>query len=587
MSSAILAGPWWEERPRGMVHEGIRKATERIQIMTDAPPGMEEYQNDPIGFMVNELGIPRRTLVWSDNPGYEGHVWDGTPDPISTWFEGIAAWKNVGVESATGTGKSYGLALLKLWFLASFQGGRVFDFATKKDQLSEYSYTEVGKLWPRFRILFPSSHLSISGPRIRMDRRVQEGDLAGWGALGQGVDVGAEEEIAAGAVGMHAVHMLICMEETQGIAHPVTEALENTCTSPHNLRTAVGNPDSEDDALHQFCVQPDVVHVRISALDHPNVVVNNLRDPEWLDLENDELVVPGAVSRTSIARRARKYGTENRIYQSRVRGISPPERADALIKQSWIDRAVELWHSRRLRRGLRALAADVARSDDGDKGAIADGVGAHLDEVETFPCPNPVKLGVRLAAIIATEGILEQHVGVDTGGGYGGGTVDKLKEFEIYVKGLNGGSKADPELYKDLLRETGKGVRQEHVFRNLRAQMWWHLAMDLQAGRVALPPDEELHADLKAPTWKTKLGKIVLEEKDEIKKRLGRSPDKGDAVVMWNWVRFRLDTDEDDEDRSAWDPELLKHEAREGRRVRSAPSSRDPSLDPTVTEYVP
>jgi hypothetical protein len=34
-------------------------------------------------------------------------------------------------------------------------------------------------------------------------------------------------------------------------------------------------------------------------------------------------------------------------------------------------------------------------------------------------------------------------------------------------------------------------------------------------------------------------GVIKVESKEEIKKRLGRSPNKGDAVIYWNWVRRR------------------------------------------------
>ncbi|MGW9410285.1 MULTISPECIES: hypothetical protein [Streptomyces] len=52
---------------------------------------------------------------------------------------------------------------------------------------------------------------------------------------------------------------------------------------------------------------------------------------------------------------------------------------------------------------------------------------------------------------------------------------------------------------------------------------------------VMLPPDDELLADLTAPTWDTTTGvppKIRVETKEDLVKRMGRSPDKGDAVVM-------------------------------------------------------
>jgi hypothetical protein len=85
------------------------------------------------------------------------------------------------------------------------------------------------------------------------------------------------------------------------------------------------------------------------------------------------------------------------------------------------------------------------------------------------------------------------------------------------------------------------------LFNNLRSQMWWQLRDDLQHGRVALVEDDELFNDLTSVTWKTQGGKIVVESKEDQKKRLGRSPNKGDAAVYWNWVRAR-----------DWEPEQMK-----------------------------
>jgi hypothetical protein len=47
-----------------------------------------------------------------------------------------------------------------------------------------------------------------------------------------------------------------------------------------------------------------------------------------------------------------------------------------------------------------------------------------------------------------------------------------------------------------------------------------------------LPPDASLVADLTAPTYEIKGGKIQVESKENVCKRLGRSTDRGDAVVM-------------------------------------------------------
>lgn len=77
------------------------------------------------------------------------------------------------------------------------------------------------------------------------------------------------------------------------------------------------------------------------------------------------------------------------------------------------------------------------------------------------------------------------------------------------------------------------------VHRNCRSGAWWAMRewLDPSKGHdVALPPEDLLIGDLTAPHWKVKSGgKIQVESKDEIKLRLGRSTDDGDAVVMAFW----------------------------------------------------
>ena len=74
-------------------------------------------------------------------------------------------------------------------------------------------------------------------------------------------------------------------------------------------------------------------------------------------------------------------------------------------------------------------------------------------------------------------------------------------------------------------------------FRNLRAYAWWSMreALDPTTGdNLELPPDPELLSDLTAPLWSMTPSGVKIEDKAEIKARIGRSPDAGDAVVLAN-----------------------------------------------------
>ena len=72
-------------------------------------------------------------------------------------------------------------------------------------------------------------------------------------------------------------------------------------------------------------------------------------------------------------------------------------------------------------------------------------------------------------------------------------------------------------------------------YQNLRAELWWTTreALDpASPNSLVLPDDDELLADLAAPKYSMRKGWIQIEDKEETKKRLGRSPDSGDALIL-------------------------------------------------------
>ena len=90
-------------------------------------------------------------------------------------------------------------------------------------------------------------------------------------------------------------------------------------------------------------------------------------------------------------------------------------------------------------------------------------------------------------------------------------------------------------------KATGHTKDGNFAFYNHRSEMWWRLCEVLDPDHgldAALPLDPKLQVDLTAPTytvWPGHPPKIYVEIKADIMKRLGRSSDRGDAVVYgWN-----------------------------------------------------
>lgn len=509
------------------------------------------YQRDPIGWARDRLRIDERTLRWSQYPQYADHGWDATPDPFAAVAEAVAHYDTNGVrvtavESGTTTGKTYFAAVLVLWFLACFENALVVTVAPKEDQLKLHVWKEITRLWPLFQALFPSAE------KDKLRIQMQKGSDV-WSAHGFVAGVAADEVegSATKAQGFHAEHMLIVFEETPGISPAILTAFKNTCRAPHNLRIGFGNPDNQLDALHQLALSAGARHVIISALDHPNIVTGNAN------------LIPGAVSQIGIDAAKEDDGEDSAMYQSRVRGLSPAQATDALIKLEWCQQAAAKFadpvERAKLQAGPKALGVDVAQSENGDKACIAAGQGAVCLKIVAKPCPNATRLGDEVWRLMTGEqdedrrawtvdefAINPEHVGIDPIG-VGAATVNALKDYcdatdvGLHPRSLNGGAAPISRVSRTPGGLDYEWASDANRFANLRAQMYWQAREDLRNGRVAMPNDPDLFRQLTIVKFETRNGKVLIEAKDKIKQRFGgKSPDKGDAFVYWNWARARV-----------------------------------------------
>ena len=143
------------------------------------------------------------------------------------------------------------------------------------------------------------------------------------------------------------------------------------------------------------------------------------------------------------------------------------------------------------------------------------------------------KLSQQAAGFIVGERRDKALVTIDLGGGYGSGTYEQLLENDVECFGYKG-SEASNERSKDA----------SIPFRNVRSAAIWKFREALDPSQpggsdIALPRDcPELVADLTAPTYKIVSNKIIIESKEDVVARLGRSTDRGDACVM-AWYRGR------------------------------------------------
>lgn len=211
------------------------------------------------------------------------------------------------------------------------------------------------------------------------------------------------------------------------------------------------------------------------------------------------------------------------------------ERADDVwqtIPTAWIRAAQDRWTpTPPVGVPQCAIGLDVAQGGN-DKTIAAprhDGWFAKLEVKPGKETPD----GKKAAGVVIALRRDNSKVIVDIGGGWGGDCYAHLRENGI-----------DAVSYMGVKPSNRRTVDNTLKFANVRSEAYWRMreALDpsqIQGSPIYLPPDTELVADLCAPRYEIiRQGKdavIKVEPKDEVKKRLGRSPDRGDAVVMAWW----------------------------------------------------
>lgn len=204
-----------------------------------------------------------------------------------------------------------------------------------------------------------------------------------------------------------------------------------------------------------------------------------------------------------------------------------PDPEMQVIPTDWIKAAQWRWKDRNEPdKPLTHLGVDPSRGG-ADATEIAPRIGNYYKQILTYPgsavpdgevCADLVEeaLGQDLNAAI--------HIDVI---GIGASAFDFLNKRDLDVIAVDFREKTD---FQD-----SSGLMD---FRNVRAAAYWSLREDLDpkiGGDLALPPGDELIADLAAPRSTPTPRGYLLEPKKDIVKRLGRSPGKGDAVVMAHW----------------------------------------------------
>ena len=423
--------------------------------------------------------------------------------------------RRVAVKAGNGLGKGFTAAVAVLWFLYSHKPATVLTTAPTARQVRHV-------LWREIRRLHHASSQLIGGRMLQTRLEMEEDRFA----LGLSTDEVDQFQ------GFHSPNMLIVVDEAEGVIEPIYEAIDAVMTAGNSKLLLIGNPTSITGTFRRaFHEERHLYHnITISALDSPNV-------------KQQRVVLPGLTTHEWVAERVALWGEASPMYHARVLGDFSDRAEDTLISLTHIEQAIARYEMGRV---ASSEASSPSPGQDWDEG---------WDGGEEDDDPNtPTILAVDVARFGADQSVLllaspdavlhiEAHHGLDTmqlAGrvveacrrwstdrpierivvdeiGVGAGVVDRLKELDLPVAGIN----------------VGRPARHRKLFANLRAEGYWRLYELFSQDLIAIPNDPELAGQLSSLRYSyNSRGQLIIESKDDSRARGIPSPDKADAMML-------------------------------------------------------
>lgn len=405
-------------------------------------------------------------------------------------LESVINHKRTTVKSGHGTGKSTTQAWLIIWWMFTRPNCRIPCTAPTGHQLNDILWPEVKKWYNQSR-LFPFKFFEWTKTRFSLTAPEYKET---WFATP--VSVTNPDNLQ----GFHEDEVLFVVDEASGMPEEVTDVIEGALTKGGCKLAQFGNPTRVSgmfyDSFHKY---------------------RKLYNCITFSSEDSPLVTEDYVKGI-----ADKYGVNSDPYRVRVKGEFPAQEVDTIIPRDLLESAAgkpDYKKIMNLQDPTVYMGVDVAREGD-DSSQIYARVGNQVIEHEESNEPDTMYIAKKAARIAMRY---NEHskivINVDLTG-IGAGVVDKLNELRlknVEVRGIhnNQTAKLDSE-YADAITE-----------------MFYELKERLKTGSVVIPFDDELILQLSSRKYEfDSKGRFVIESKKKYKKRLGGSPDKGDALLL-------------------------------------------------------
>lgn len=440
-----------------------------------------------------EKEMANQLAFWRENPDIAvRELWGITPDP---WQDEVLREfgrnKRICMKASKGVGKTAVLAWLVWLFLLTRWNPKIACVAIDGNNLRDNLWTELA-MW---RNKSPLLTAKFEWTKTRIFHKEYEST---WFCTARTWPKTADKQAQANTLaGLHADYIMFVLDESGGMPEAVmasADAALSSCIEGHIVQA--GNPTNLSGPLYMACTRNKKLWHVVSINSDP---ANPMRSPrvskEWAQDQIDQ------------------YGADNPWVLVNVFGQFPPSSINALIGPEEIEAAArKMYREDVIGSSARIMGVDVARYGD-DASVICRRQGLQVFPMARYRNINSIQ-GAGITNRIWSEWDADACM-LDTTGGYGSGWEDQLIQMGRSPLGINFSQRAhDP-----------------NKFFNKRAEMYWDAVMWIKRGG-ALPHSPDLVAGLSQTTYSFKNDKIILEDKAQLKERLGFSPDDADAFAL-------------------------------------------------------
>lgn len=362
--------------------------------------------------------------------------------------------------------------------------------------------------------------------------------------------------------GFHAVNTMFAVTEASGMPELVWNAIEGNLQGNSRL-LIVFNDNTGSGYAASAMKMEGWSKFRLDSLNAPNVVqkayvIPGQVDWKWVNDRVKEWCQPITQEEAKAEEGDFEWDNENGkywyrpndLFRVKVRGMAPKVSEGALVPPEWIELAYGRWkehenRNRTIEKPLR-LGLDVAGMGR-DNSAFCFKYGNYVAKFEKI---HGHSADIHMQVVGKTKSILQENTDTFNGKyaqafidtiGEGAGVFSRLVELKsekggdwIHVHSCKGSFGA-----KDAGGIALKDATGQREFLNMRSYLYWAVRDWLNPenkSNACLPEDSELFQELTETKWRFRSdGSIQIEEKDEIKKRIKRSPDKADALGNTFW----------------------------------------------------